>query len=308
MPLAERLRQLRLSRDLAQRDVADALQISPARYSQYERGVRTPDFEILKNLARFYGVSVDYLLSGTVEEDHPSGVSASSLELGETIRHLLKERGWSIEELSRRTDLPVQTLKAIELGTLAPDIGALEKIADAFGVTIDYLVGRTKDVVDFLNAYTAIRALGEDGPVEVPILRSLSLPEIIEESREERPDLVLDHEFLPAGFVNRFQRGKLLGYIANDESMLSFGIYPGSKIIFVTGLEVKDGDIIVAQVDDQTLIRKIRLVGEDWVVLIPGHPLFEEEVFPRKRVRVIGKVIRIITDLESPKAMEKGGV
>ena len=39
------------------------MNLSDARYNQYETGKRSPDFEILTEIANFYGVTTDYLLS-----------------------------------------------------------------------------------------------------------------------------------------------------------------------------------------------------------------------------------------------------
>lgn len=58
--IKERLVSLRGTR--TQQQVADALGISRARYSHYENGRNEPDMEILKLLADFHHVTVDYLI------------------------------------------------------------------------------------------------------------------------------------------------------------------------------------------------------------------------------------------------------
>ena len=63
------LRAIREDRDLKQRDLAEVLNVSQNTYSQYETGVIALTAEILIKLARYYGVSVDYLLDLT---DDPS--------------------------------------------------------------------------------------------------------------------------------------------------------------------------------------------------------------------------------------------
>ena len=59
------LRFIREDRDLLQKDVANALGISRATYSNYESGLRSPDPDMLIKIAEFYGVSVDELLGYT---------------------------------------------------------------------------------------------------------------------------------------------------------------------------------------------------------------------------------------------------
>lgn len=58
----EHLRELRERRGLYQKDVAAALKIDRTTYVKYETGSSEPSFEILKRIARFYEVSIDYLL------------------------------------------------------------------------------------------------------------------------------------------------------------------------------------------------------------------------------------------------------
>lgn len=58
------LKKLRESRGLMQKDVANALGISPAAYSLYEKGQREPKFDFLQKIADYFGVSVEYLMTG----------------------------------------------------------------------------------------------------------------------------------------------------------------------------------------------------------------------------------------------------
>lgn len=63
----ERIRNLRIDKDLTQREVADYLQVKQNTYSQYEIGVLNYPIEVLIKLAEFHGTSVDYLLGLTDE-------------------------------------------------------------------------------------------------------------------------------------------------------------------------------------------------------------------------------------------------
>lgn len=65
MRYTKRLKNLRIDNDLAQKDVANILNISQSTYSQYERGKYMLPLETLKNLCIFYNVSADYILGFT---------------------------------------------------------------------------------------------------------------------------------------------------------------------------------------------------------------------------------------------------
>ena len=57
-----RLRDLREDADLTQAAVAEALCVRQNTYSQYENGKRQLPIDVLIRLARFYGVTTDYIL------------------------------------------------------------------------------------------------------------------------------------------------------------------------------------------------------------------------------------------------------
>ncbi len=68
----KRIRDLREDRDLTQTQVAKMLEMSQTGYSKYETGENDIPTSALIKLARFYGVSVDYLLGETdVENRYP---------------------------------------------------------------------------------------------------------------------------------------------------------------------------------------------------------------------------------------------
>lgn len=67
----EKLKALRVDRDLTQVQVAELLKISQITYSQYERGKRALSIEHLKTLCSFYGVQSDYILGLPKGLDYP---------------------------------------------------------------------------------------------------------------------------------------------------------------------------------------------------------------------------------------------
>lgn len=60
-----RIRALREDRDLTQKELAQMLQMSQTGYSKYETGENDIPTRILIELAKYYKVSVDYLLGRT---------------------------------------------------------------------------------------------------------------------------------------------------------------------------------------------------------------------------------------------------
>jgi transcriptional regulator with XRE-family HTH domain len=66
-------------------------------------------------------------------------------QVGERIRELREKRGWSQREFTKRVGINYSVVNRIELGKRPVEDHELATIADVFGVTTDYLLGRTKD-------------------------------------------------------------------------------------------------------------------------------------------------------------------
>ena len=64
MEFNEKLVQLRKSRNMTQDELAEALYVSRAAVSKWESGRGLPSIESLKDIAKFFSVSIDELLSG----------------------------------------------------------------------------------------------------------------------------------------------------------------------------------------------------------------------------------------------------
>ena len=62
--LGPRIAVLRRSVGMSQGELAQRLQVSSSAISMYEQGRREPSAEILVAMARTFGVTVDYLLTG----------------------------------------------------------------------------------------------------------------------------------------------------------------------------------------------------------------------------------------------------
>ncbi len=61
----KRLRDLREDRDFSQKKLSELLNCTQVCYSNYENGKRDLPTDVLIKLARFYSVSVDYILGLT---------------------------------------------------------------------------------------------------------------------------------------------------------------------------------------------------------------------------------------------------
>lgn len=65
----DRIRLLRKAKGLSQFEVAKAINVTKNAITNYEAGVREPDYDTLIKLAEFFGETSDYLLGLTDENN-----------------------------------------------------------------------------------------------------------------------------------------------------------------------------------------------------------------------------------------------
>ncbi|GHV38708.1 transcriptional regulator [Clostridia bacterium] len=76
--LNERLKETRVKNGFRQKELAELLSISPARYNQYETGRREPDNQTLSLLAQTLFTTTDFLLGVSAPEQIPQNAAPES--------------------------------------------------------------------------------------------------------------------------------------------------------------------------------------------------------------------------------------
>ncbi|MGV3007239.1 helix-turn-helix domain-containing protein [Streptococcus pluranimalium] len=101
--LPERLKELRQNAKLTQKELAKAINTSQQNIGFYEKGVRKPKHETLTTLAKFFDVSIDYLL-GNTNKKNSTDIDEEALEAS-----LRKSIGYNGQP---PTDQEVENMKA----------------------------------------------------------------------------------------------------------------------------------------------------------------------------------------------------
>jgi len=69
--LGDRIRYLRESAELKQKDMALEFSLNENTWSQYETNKRTPDIDTIKKIAEYFNVSIEYLMGLTDVQYNP---------------------------------------------------------------------------------------------------------------------------------------------------------------------------------------------------------------------------------------------
>lgn len=95
---------------------------------------------------RGHELEIDVFYGGGVRRgagDILPGGGADMSEFPERLRKLREKKRLKRYVLSERCGLNSDAIRRYELGTAKPTMDALKSIADEFGVSVDYLMGRT---------------------------------------------------------------------------------------------------------------------------------------------------------------------
>ena len=121
------------------------LNISQSAYAHWEQGMREPNFEKLSMLACIFDASIDYLLSENLEISKESYLKLKEEKknlFSVRLKELRLQHGFSQEELAEKIGIKQNSYSDWENGKCKPNYEKLEKIADFFGVSLDWLFGR----------------------------------------------------------------------------------------------------------------------------------------------------------------------
>ena len=145
----EKLKILRKKKGLTQQEVAELLNVERVAYTKWENGKNKPNYEKLSMLACIFDVSFDYLLGDYLEISKERYLKLKKQKEEEKknlfsgrLKELRLQHGFSQEELAEKIGIKQNSYSDWENGKSKPNYEKLEKIADFFGVSLDWLFGR----------------------------------------------------------------------------------------------------------------------------------------------------------------------
>ena len=91
--MGEKLKYLRIEKNLTQKQVADRIGLAISAVSSYESGTRYPSYDVLVKLARIFHVSTDYLLGITNTRNiDVTGLRGNKIELVSQLVDMLRNK------------------------------------------------------------------------------------------------------------------------------------------------------------------------------------------------------------------------
>lgn len=203
--------------------------------------------------------------------------------LGQRIKQIREEAGLTQEEFGKLFGIVKSTVSMYEKGKSTPDDNIKKQIADYFGISLDYLTGRTNIRNPYNEKYKAPNAK------YLPILGTISagLPLLAEENWEGTLEI---SDEIKADFALR---------VVGD-SMSWVGIHEGDLALLQQTNVAHHGQIVAAGVEDVTweATLKFYISTNNHYVLRAANPAYEDIVFTKNH-RIIGTVVKIIKETPS---------
>jgi transcriptional regulator with XRE-family HTH domain len=94
LDIGKNIRNLRLQKNIPQRDLAQIIGVSKSTMSNYERNYSTPDPDILVKLADYFNVSIDYLFD--YEDSHKFELTKESSNYNHPNAAVLSKDEWNL--------------------------------------------------------------------------------------------------------------------------------------------------------------------------------------------------------------------
>jgi len=220
------------------------------------------------------------------------------------IAALRKQRKMTQEELADALGISRAALSHYEQGRREPDFETVQKIASFFGVSTDYLLGRTDDPTPSEISGSALKRMLRSMLLEkekdllqkigaTPVGKTVPIP-VLGVIRAGEPiyaeQNIIDHVEVPEDEV---RGGEYFFLQVTGDSMVGAGILPRSRVLVRRQDYVDDGAIAVVLVGEEATIKRIKHV-DGKILLIAANPAYEPQVYNEDEVKIIGKVVQTI--------------
>ena len=206
--------------------------------------------------------------------------------IGDRIKSLRESKGYNMRQMASALNLPYTTYVNYEKGAREPNSEQLILISKYFGVSIDYLMGRTdvpfteETSENIFEKYPNIQPLPEMR--KVPLLGAIACGEPIYREEDEWISLPND---IKADFCLRCQ----------GDSMIDARINDGDIVFIKACPEVENGQIAAVSIDNEVTLKRVFYYPEkNKLVLYPENKAYEPFVYMNEElndIRILGRAV-----------------
>lgn len=194
------------------------------------------------------------------------------------LKALRKSQKITQESLAKIIGVERSSVGKYEANNVIPSIDVLNRIADYFNVSVDYLLGReTNDIYASIGAMPVKK-------IKLPVLGNVACGEPIY-ANEELDGYVYINEDIGADFCLH----------AQGDSMVNARIFDGDTLFVKKQDMVDDGEIAVVLIEDEATVKRVYYDRENnTITLMPENPAYKPMRYNGEElnnIRILGKVI-----------------
>ena len=213
--------------------------------------------------------------------------------LGKRIRRARKEKQLNQRSLARKIDVASRTLQRWEKGEQVPDSIYLLRLAQSIGVRPEWLLTGDGDMLPQSMRRAKViplrteRLISGIDMVQVPVFASVPAGKTAAMFHPEHTDRYVT--------VDNIRDPNAFALVVKGNSM-SPKIEDADIVVVSPRHEARSGDICVIRVNDEDVLKKIKIEGS-YIHLIPLNPTFETVTVRREDVSFLWKVVKVIKSL-----------
>ena len=204
------------------------------------------------------------------------------MTFGQRLRKLRNNQGLTLEDMSNKFNKTKSTFSSYETGRRKPDMDLIVELASYFNVSVDYLLGRANTRKLPPNAL-------DKKMTEIPVIGNIQAgqPVFADEHIE-------DYRLIAADEVSNDDYFYLK---VSGDSMIGSRIQDGDYVLVRKQNFVEDGEIAVVMVNSSEATLKKVYKNNGSLILQPDNPNFKPIVVKESNARILGKVVKLETDL-----------
>lgn len=203
------------------------------------------------------------------------------------MKQLREEMQKSKAQVAREMNMPYTTYVNYEKGAREPNSELLIMIATYFGVSIDYLIGRSENRLPQSIIATNLTPLKQI--IKIPIIGRIACGKpILAEQNYEGFTYCPDN--VKADFVLKCQ----------GDSMIDANIQDGDFVFIKESPIVENGEIAAVIIGEEATLKKV-YYQNDTITLLPANTAFEPMVFSKEEINSIhicGKAVAVLRHIQ----------
>lgn len=199
----------------------------------------------------------------------------------DNLKKLRKEKKITQEELSKIIGVERSSIGKYESSGVIPSVDVLNKIADYFNVSVDYLLGRSNAPANPIDPFS----FANIQPIKkhrIPLLGEIACGEPIFADEDFEGFIESDIE---ADFALR----------CSGDSMTGARIMDGDIVLIKKQDMVENGEIAAVIIENEATLKRIMYFKEkNTLILKPENPRYEDLIYTNdelNQIRILGKAV-----------------